>query len=136
MYLVRMWNWNFPTLLVEWKLVHLLWKTVRPRLRKLNILVTADPATPSLEMQSYAHHEMNRDVHSSTVHSNQEQETTQKSISRSSHRMEYYKATRMDSLTICSNTTESYTPHCMKAAGHTRYILCDSPINFQQRQTI
>lgn len=84
----------FHTLLAEWQLVRLLWKTVGQRLPKLNIHVTADLATPALEMQSHAHQKMN--VHRGTIPNNQGQETTQQSIYKSSHRMEYYKAMRID----------------------------------------
>lgn len=115
----------------------LLGKTVGHGPLKLNILVTADLATPSLQTQSHAHQKMNGDVQSSTIHNNQEQETTQKPISRSSHRMEFYKAMRMDDLTTCNNTDGSYTQPCTKAAGHAQYTLCDSPaIELPQRHNI
>lgn len=122
----------FPTLLAEWKLVYLLWKTGRHCLLKLNILTTADLATPSLEMQSHAHQKMNRDLHISTIHNNQEQETTQKSISRSSHRMgsnENGQSNHMQQHKWILHTTLHES-----SQTHTVHTVWPSSVKFQQRQ--
>lgn len=112
--------------------MQLLWKTVGQSLKKLkHILLSTDPAIPLLARYSkelknrYANKNLYFNVHSSTIHNNQQVERTQISTDENKmwyvHSMEYYLAIKEWSVDTQYNMTEPQTLCFIKEVRHILY---------------